>query len=148
MHFRSKWTMRRHFRHLHFKIFSMVFCGPIWCLFVFSIKTLNIQNFCTNTTLKVGVHLGAIGFNLLRLPPTCQSVFHSQTHFLSLKHPCTPHLITNLMLGLWHSRSCIKCGSYFFIIARWIFNIKIFNATIEMCTLVSTSVGSIYIISS
>jgi len=149
MHFfRFKWTMWEHFKHLHFKTFSMVSWGLIWCLFALYTKVLNIREFHTNTTYKVGVHLGAIGFNLLHSPPTCESVFHSQTHFLGLKCLCTPHLIMNLMLGLWHSRFHIKCGSYFLTIVTWIFNIKAFNTTIEMCSLVSTGVGLVYITSS
>jgi hypothetical protein len=40
--------------------------------------------------------------------PICESVFHTKTHFLGFMGPCTPHLITNPMLRLWHF--------YFFIV--------------------------------
>jgi len=32
--------------------------------------------------------------------PICESVFHTQTHFLGLMGPCISHLITNPMLKL------------------------------------------------
>ncbi len=42
--------------------------GPIWCLFEFSTKVLNIWDSCTSATPKVGMHLGVIGFHLLHSP--------------------------------------------------------------------------------
>jgi hypothetical protein len=41
--------------------------GPIWC-FCFSTKALNIHDFHTSATPKMGIHLGAIGLNLLQSP--------------------------------------------------------------------------------
>ncbi len=46
--------MRGHFKYLCFTNF------PIWCLFTFPTKVLNIHNSCTNAIPKVGVHLGVI----------------------------------------------------------------------------------------
>jgi hypothetical protein len=42
--------------------------GPIWCLFAFPTKALNIHNSSTNVTPKVGMHLGIIGFHPLHSP--------------------------------------------------------------------------------
>jgi hypothetical protein len=38
--------------------------GPIWWLFIFSTKVLNIWNSRMSAIPKVGMHLGAIGLNL------------------------------------------------------------------------------------
>jgi hypothetical protein len=43
----------------------MVSWSPIWCLFALLTKALNIQDSRTSVIPKVGVHSGAIGFNLL-----------------------------------------------------------------------------------
>jgi hypothetical protein len=39
--------------------------GPIWWLFIFSTKALNIWNFRMSATPKVEMHLGVIGLNFL-----------------------------------------------------------------------------------
>jgi hypothetical protein len=41
---------------------------PIWCLFDFSTKALNIWDSHTSVIPKVGVHLGIIGLHLLHSP--------------------------------------------------------------------------------
>jgi hypothetical protein len=81
------------------KTFQWYFGGPICYLFAFSTKALNIQNSCMSATLKMGVHLGGIGFHFLHYIPFAR-VFHIWTHFLSFMGPCIPHLLTNPMLGL------------------------------------------------
>jgi len=65
--FKFKWIMQRHFRHLHFNTFPMVSWGPIWCLFVFSSKVLNIRDSYMNATLKVRMHLRVIRFFFLHI---------------------------------------------------------------------------------
>jgi len=60
---------------------------------------ITIWDFRTNVTPKVGMHLGVIGSISCTLP-ICESVFHTQTHFLGLISPCVPHLVVNPMLGL------------------------------------------------
>jgi hypothetical protein len=91
--------MQGHFKHLCFKTFLMVSWGPIWCLFVFPTKVLNICNSCTNATCQVGVHLGIIRLQPLHFPPFVRVCFTSK-HTFTLMDPWTSHLIMNLMLGL------------------------------------------------
>jgi hypothetical protein len=81
------------------RTFQWYLGGPIWCLFSFSTKALNIQNSCMSATPKMGVHLGGIGFHFLHYVPFVK-MFHIRTHSLSLMGLCIPHLVTNLMLGL------------------------------------------------
>jgi hypothetical protein len=56
--------------------------GPIWCLFAFPMKAMNIRNFSTNATPKVGVHLGVIGFHPLHSPPFLRVCFTPKQIFL------------------------------------------------------------------
>jgi hypothetical protein len=93
--------MWRHFKHLCFKTFLMVSWGPIWCLFAFPTKALNIRNFHTNATPKVGVHLGIIELHPLHSPSFVKVCF-TPKQILGLMGPRTSHLITKPMLGLQH----------------------------------------------
>jgi hypothetical protein len=92
--------MQVHFKYLHLKTFSMVSWGPNWCMFAFLIKGLNIRDSCTCAIPKVRVHLGVIGAHSFSPSPTCESLFHSQTHFLGLMCSCTPHLVVSSMSWL------------------------------------------------
>jgi hypothetical protein len=69
---------------------------------------------------------------------------HSSPYSGSPPYLCFP------FFGRWytHSRSRIKCGSYVFMIVWWIINIRYFSAANEMCSLVSSRVGPLYITSS
>jgi hypothetical protein len=102
MHFMSKWTMQGHSCIYTLKPFQWCFGGPSWCLFALSIKALNIPNSCKSATSKMGVHLGVTRAHFLAFSPTCENVFHFRTHFLVFMCSCTPHLVANIMLGLWH----------------------------------------------
>jgi hypothetical protein len=70
------------------------------------------------------------------------------SHFLpSNKSPmylCFP------FIGGWYTynKSCIKCGYYFFMIITWVFNMKVFGSTKEVCNLFSIGVGPLHITSS
>ncbi len=81
------------------RTFQWYLGGPIWCLFAFSTKALNIQNSCMGATPKMGVHLGSIGLHFLHYIPFV-IVFHIWTHFLSLMGLCIPHLVANPSLEL------------------------------------------------
>jgi hypothetical protein len=71
------------------------------------------------------------------------SLLHFSSYSSSPPYLCFP------FVGGWYaySRSCIRCGSYFFMIASKKFNIKAFSATNKMCSLVSIKVGPLYITS-
>jgi hypothetical protein len=59
--------------------------GPIWCLFTFPIKVLNIWDSCTNVTSKMGlVHLGVIGLHPLHSPPFVTVCFTPKHTLLAL----------------------------------------------------------------
>ncbi len=91
--------MQRHFKHLRFKNFLMISWGPIWCLFTFPTKALNIYNSYMNTTPKVGVPLGIIRLHPLHSPPVVKVCF-TPKHIFGFMGPCTSHFVANLMLGL------------------------------------------------
>jgi len=57
--------------------------GSNWCLFAFPTKALNIRNFSTNATPKVGMHLGVIGFHPLHSPPFLKVCFTPKQIFLA-----------------------------------------------------------------
>jgi hypothetical protein len=59
---------------------------PIWCLFTFLTKAMNIHDSRTSATPKVGVHLGVIGFILCTLPHLWKCVSHPNT----ISWPCGP----------------------------------------------------------
>jgi hypothetical protein len=112
MHIRSKWTMQGHFRHLNFKTFFQWYLGgPIWCLFTFPTKVLNIWDSPMSVILKMGVHLGFIGLHPLHSPPFVKKcVSHSNTHSwphgplhytLSYKPNVTVAIIMMNMFKLW-----------------------------------------------
>jgi hypothetical protein len=57
---------------------------PIWCLFTFLTKAMNIQDSRMSATPKVGVHLGVIGFHPLHSPPFVRMCFTPKHTFLAL----------------------------------------------------------------
>ncbi len=58
--------------------------GPIWCLFSFSTKVLNICDSRTSATPKVGVDLKVIGLYPLHSPPFVKVCFTPKHIFLAL----------------------------------------------------------------
>jgi len=98
------------------KPFQWYLGGPIWCLFTFPTKALNIQNLRTNVTPICA--LGSHWVPSLALSPVCESVFHIQTYFLGLMGPYTPHLVVNPMLRLWHMGTQINMG-WIYCWKRW-----------------------------
>jgi hypothetical protein len=62
------------------KPFQWYIGGPIWCLFTFPTKVLNIQDSHTSAIPKMGVPLGVIGLHPLHSPPFVKKcVSHSNT---------------------------------------------------------------------
>ncbi len=112
MQIKSKWTMWRHFKHLCFKTFLMVSWGPIWCLFAFPTKALNIHNPCMNVTPKVEMHLGVIGLHLLHYPPfvwNTLSWFHRPLHS-TLNHKPNVRVATRIGKQ-WEWKLMVQCNT-------------------------------------
>jgi hypothetical protein len=72
------------------KLCNCVMGAPIWCLFTFSTKVLNICNSYTNVILEVGVHLGVIGLHPLHSPPFVR-VFLTPKHIVLASWALTLH---------------------------------------------------------
>jgi hypothetical protein len=107
MQIKSKWTMQNHFKYIHIKTFLMLSWGPIWYIFAFPTKAMNICNSHTSVIPKVGMHLGVIGFHPLHSPPFVKVCF-ALKHIIGLMGPCISHLVENPMLGLWHNWCCMR----------------------------------------
>jgi len=71
--------------------------------------------------------------------------FCSLLHFSPYSN--NPPYLCSPFVGRWYtySRSNTKCGSYFFMITTWIFNIWAFNVANEVCNLVSIQGRPLYI---
>ncbi len=105
MHFRSKWKMQGHFKHLNFEAFPMVsWRGNFMFVFLFNqgSKYLRLSYEC-NSQCKSAFRNHWAQF--LALSPTCESVLHSWTHSFGITCPCTPHLTVNPILRLQHYKN-------------------------------------------
>jgi len=71
------------------------------CLSNQGFKHLGLPHKCN---FQSGSALGNHWVPSLAFSPICESVIHTQTHSLGLMGPCTSHLVTNPMLGLWHAK--------------------------------------------
>ncbi len=106
--FMFKWIMQKHFRHLHFNTFPMVFWGPIWCLYTFSSKVLNIQDSYMNVTLTMGMHLGVIKFNFLHSFTFVKMSFIFEHHMpllFTFNHELDVKVVTLLIYETWRNPS-------------------------------------------
>jgi hypothetical protein len=101
MQIKFKWTMQGHFKHIRFKNFLMVSWEPNLVVVYLSNQGSEHSQLCTSVTLKVGMHLGIIGFHLLH-SPSFMKVCFTPKHIIDLMGPCNSHLVVNPMLGLWH----------------------------------------------
>jgi hypothetical protein len=98
----TQWIIWRHFRHLHFKTFTMVSWGPnlvFFYLFNEGSKHLGLLYECNSQNESA---LRSHWVQSFTLSPICESVFHIWTHSLGLMSFCTLHLVANPMLGVWH----------------------------------------------
>jgi len=68
----------------------------------------------------------------------------------SLPYNSSPPYLHFPFFGGWYTygKSCIKCGSYVFMITWRVINIRSFSVANEMCSLVSLGIGLFYITSS
>ncbi len=89
---------------------------PIWYLFTSNqgYVHLGLSHECN---FESGSALGSHWFPSFALSPIYENLFHTQTQFLGLMGPCTPHLVTSPMLRLWHSPS-LKKRSMFLLTLR------------------------------
>jgi hypothetical protein len=97
-----------------------------------------------------GSHSHFVGIRCMIRGSIRRSIIYSGS--LSRSSPynsSTPYLCFPF-LGGWYTynRSCIRCGSYIFMITGRVINIRFFSAANEMCSLVSSGVGPLYITSS
>jgi hypothetical protein len=118
------------FSKLTFPIHSTILCTPIPIIFFSSFSTWGSHSHFVGVRYTIG---GPIEKNTI--------CFSSPLHFSPYNN--SPPYLCFPFVGGWYTynRFCINCGSYFFTIATWIFNIKTFNATSEVCNLVFTRVN-------
>lgn len=113
--------MRGHFKYLNFKKFSMISWGlKLVLVFPFNqgSEYPGLSHECNSQNKNA---LGSPWVQSLAFSPTCETLFHSQTHSLGLICPCTPHLVVNLMLGLWHKLCMNTFFSKFNHVWRFVF---------------------------
>jgi hypothetical protein len=128
------------FTQIYKSIFPLcltIICMPIPTVFFSSFLTWEFHNHFIQIKYTIG---GPIGKNIVcSCLLSCFSPYNNNSPYLWFP-----------FVNKWYtySRSFIWCGSYFFTIVGGIFNIRTFNATSEMCNLVSTKVGPFYITSS
>ncbi len=127
-----------HFRHLHFKTFSMVSYKLNLVIFSFfnkGPKYLELLDKCNSQSRNA---LGSHWAPSLALSSICESVFHIQTHFLDLMGPYTPHLVMNPMLGLQQLSTCnwkiffAKTTFIFIFLNKFVLGFKICIPHIEL----------------
>ncbi len=82
--------------------------------------------------------------------PIGRNVVYFGSPSRSLPYNNNPPYLCFHFIGGWYtySRFYIRCGFYFFMIVTKVFNIRIFNVANEMCSLIITWVGPLYIIPS
>jgi len=100
--------------------------------------------------LTWGSHSHFVDIRYMTRGPIGRNVVYSNS--LSRFSPyssSTPYLCFPF-LGKWYtcSKSCVRCGSYVFMITKGIINIRSSNAANKVCSLVSLRVGPFYITSS
>jgi hypothetical protein len=121
MHIRSKWTMRGHFKHPHSKTFLMVSWGfnlVFVYLFNQGFKHSGLLHECNSQS---GSAFKSHWAPSLALSPICEIFFRTQTHSLDFMALCTPHLVANPMLRLWHQ--------FCFATSIWLFHSLLSNQT-------------------
>jgi hypothetical protein len=119
-----------------FPICLMIICTPIPIVFFSSLLTWKFQNHFVRFKYTIR---GPIGRSVI--------CFNSHLHYSPYND--NPSLLVFSLCGKWHtySRSCIRCGSCYFTIGTRVFKIRPFNATSEVCSLVSIGVRPLYITS-
>jgi hypothetical protein len=120
-----------------FLICLIILCTPIPIVFFLGFSIWGSHSHFVGARYIIG---GPIGRNVVCFCSPSRSLpYNSSTPYL-----CSP------ILGRWYtySRSHIKYGFYIFTIIEGVISIRFFNATNEMCSLVSLRVRPLYITSS
>ncbi len=109
---------------------------PIPTIFFSNILTRGFNRHFVRGRYTIG---GPIGWNVVSFGSLLCSLPYSNNLF----YLCFP------FLGEWYtySRSHIRCGSYVKTIAWKVINIRVFNVANKVCSLVSSRIGPLYIIS-
>jgi hypothetical protein len=125
------------FSKLAFPICLIILSMPIAIVFFLSFLTWRSHNHFIRVRYTIG---GPIGRNVVCLgSPSC--------YLPNSNSP--PYLCFPFVSGWYtYNRSHIRCGSCFFIIISRILSIGAFSVANEMCSLVSTRVGPLWITSS
>jgi hypothetical protein len=95
--------------------------SSISCLFVFSTKVLNIWDFHTSATPKMGIHLEIVGLNLLHSPSLVRMCF-IPTH--TLLASCALHSTFSCEPNVKVVTSWVKHYFYHFTKIKWNFIIN------------------------
>jgi hypothetical protein len=97
-----------------------------------------------------GSHIHFVKIRYITRRPIRRKVVCSNSLSRSPPYSNNPPYLCCPFVGGWYtySKSYIRRGFYFFTIVRGIFNIGDFSAANEVCSLISTGVGPLYIISS
>ncbi len=119
-----------------FTICLTILCMPIPIIYFLHFLAWGFHNHFVRIRYMIRDPLGRTLFALVHF-----CIFHP----ITTSHPiCVFPFVRE-----WYAndRSCVKCGFWFFTIVAWIFSIKVFSVASEMCSLVSTRVGPLYITS-
>jgi hypothetical protein len=122
---------------LVFPIYLMILCTPIPIIFFPSFPTWGFDSHFVKIKHTIG---GPIGRRVV-----CSSSLSNHSPYNN-----NPPYLCIIFLRRWYTYSMfrIRCGSYIFMIAKGVINNRFFNVANEMCNLVSSRVGPLYIISS
>ncbi len=145
-------------KHLQFSIVINHFLGVmVFYMFFGSTFPICLMTLCTSipTIVFLGfstweIHSHFIKVRYMTRGPIGRSIVCSSSLSHSLLYNNSPPWLCFHFIGGWYaySRFCIRCGFCFLMITTWVFIIKAFNAANEMCSLISTRVGLLYVISS
>jgi hypothetical protein len=118
-----------------FRICLMILCTLIPIVFFSSFLTW-------------GSHSHFVEIMYMTRGPIGRNVVCSRSPSCSLPYSNSPPYLCFPFIGGWYtySRSYIRCGFYFFMIVPRVFSIGVFNGANEMCSLIITWVGPLYII--
>jgi hypothetical protein len=97
-----------------------------------------------------GSHSHFVGIRYIIRGPIRRNVVCSNSLSHSLPYNNSPPYLCFPLFGGWYTynKSCIRCGFCVFMITGGIINIRFFNVTSKVWSLVSLGVGPLYITSS
>jgi hypothetical protein len=119
---------------LFVSICLMIQCMPIPTVFFFGFSTWGFHSHFVKIRYTIG-------------EPIRKNVVYFNSPLRFFPYSNNPPYLCFPFISGWYTycRSCIRCGSCFFIVAGGVFSIRAFNLTNKVCNLVSTKVGPLYI---